>query len=217
MSGPNDQGTGRVARVTAEIQRMLAGEALPAIKESADAQMSDLGDPGQIPSSVAKAFGEARRATNEAYDDASARGAAALKQQATQSGMNYNPGAVSEAATTLDKNMQASRSQTVRALAFEEAQYGMNQTNALLGNLTGQAGNLFSGALGFGQNAQNAFGVVNQYQQQRQQQSAQIGSVAGTILGGVVGSLVPGLGTVVGAGLGGAAGGAVGGYFGGGG
>lgn len=213
MSVPNDAGT--TARASAELQQSLAGISLPAIKEALSAYMSDLGQPGQEPSSVRKAYGDVRAGLASDYEANRARMSAYIKQQALQSGTNYSPQAQTEVMTTLGNQLQSSEAQQMRALNFQEAQAGMNQTNALLSNITGTSGNILSGALKFGSNQLQTDQILQQYRQQQQQQSATYGSLAGTVVGGLVGSyLLPGLGTAGGAALGGALGGAAGGYFG---
>jgi hypothetical protein len=122
--------------------------------------------------------------------------------------MSYNPSALSDSGDALAMELNRSREQRMRALRFQEAQAGQNQTNYLLSQLTQTGGNLMQGSLGFGQNAFQAGGLLNQLSQQNGQQ----GSLYGSILGGILGSVVsPGAGTA----LGSAAGGAVGGWIGG--
>ena len=208
MSQP-DNTAGTTAKASAELERALAGISLPAITEALNAFTADLGQPGQEPSSIRKAYGEVRSNLRQDFESVKNSAAATVKQQALQSGMNYNPQAVNEALTTVATNLQGSEMQQLRALNFAESQAGLNQTNALLSNITGTAGNLLSGAFRFGGNALQSDQILRQYQQQAQQQGSTYGALAGSILGTLI---YPGIGTA----LGGALGGAAGGYFGGG-
>jgi hypothetical protein len=113
--------------------------------------------------------------------------------------------------TQLSNQLSDSEHQQIRALNFQEAQAGQNQTNQLLSNITGTSGNILSGALRFGGNALQSDQLLQQYQQQQRQQNSQYGSIAGTIVGGAIGTYFGN--PVLGAGLGGSAGGFIGGLW----
>lgn len=216
MTGGGDNATGTTARASAELQQALARLSLPAIREALASYQADLGQPGQEPSSIRKAYGDVRAGLQQDYADNRERSAAYIKQQALQSGTNYSPQAMSETMAQVNAGLRNSEAQQLRALNFQEAQAGLNQTNALLSNITGVSGQVLGGSMRFGGNALQSDQILQQYQQQAQQQNSTYGALAGTVLGGILGSIVPGVGTAVGAGVGGALGGAAGGYFGGG-
>lgn len=196
-----------IGRASAEFRQIIANLALPAIQQSADAMLADLGQVGEEPASVRRAFGEARQMLGRDYSSELTRGRATIDQAARQSGLNYNPAAISDATGLFERQLAEIQARRQRSLQFAEANAGQNQTNYLLSALTGQAGQLFGGALGFGQNALTGAGILNQLEQQGGQRGATYGSIAGTIIGGLIGN-------APGAAIGGAAGGAVGGYFG---
>lgn len=216
----SDAGTesaARTSRVSAELLRQLSGLALPAVKQAMSANLEDLGQPGSVPASVTRAFGAARESVNRDFDTANARGAATIQQATLQSGGAYSPDAVGRATEQFVDSVARDRANTLRALRFQEANAGMNQSNLLLSQLIGQSGTLSSGAMGFGQNALQSSQLLSQLSAQRRQQGSTYGAIAGTILGGALGAAGTfGLGTAAGAAAGGALGGAVGGYFGGG-
>lgn len=212
MSGLENT-AGTTARASAELQSQLAGLSLPAIKEALAAWTADLGTPGQEPSSIRKAFGDLRTGVKQDFADNRERSAAYIKQQALQSGTNYSPQAMSETMSQLSSGLRSSEAQQLRAINFQEAQAGLTQTNSLLSNITGTAGQTLSGSMRFGGNALQSDQLLAQYEQQQRQQNAQYGAYAGTAIGGLLGSIFPGVGTAVGAGVGGAAGGLVGGIW----
>lgn len=203
---------GTTARASAELQQSLAGLSLPAIKEALAAWSADLGQPGQEPSSIRKAFGNIRAGVKEDFAANRERSAAYIKQQALQSGTNYSPQAMSETMSQLSSGLRSSEAQQLRAINFQEAQAGLTQTNSLLSNITGTAGRTLGGSLSFGGNALQSDQLFAQYEQQQRAQNSQYGSIAGTIAGGLIGTLLGGQ-TALGAGLGGAAGGAIGGIW----
>lgn len=205
--GPGADAAGTTAKASAELQRQLADLSLPAIKEALGQWGADLGTPGQEPSSIRRAYGQARASLREDFAGNEEVAAATLKQQALQSGGNANPGAVNEAMGLLGQRLASSEGQQMRALNFQEAQAGLNQTNSLLSNITGASGNLLSGSFRFGGQALQADQLLAQYQQQQSQQYSTYGALAGSILGTIA---YPGIGTAIGGALGGAAGG----YFG---
>lgn len=209
----SENAAGTTARASAELQQTLAGISLPAIREALAAYSADLGQPGQEPSSIRKAFGDVRTGLQQDYAASRERSAAYIKQQALQSGTSYSPQAVSEASTQLAQGLNASEAQQLRAINFQEAQAGLTQTNSLLSNITGTAGRALSGSLQFGGNALQSDQILAQYQAQQRQQNAVYGSIAGTVLGGIFGSIVPGIGTVAGAGIGAGLGGAGASFF----
>lgn len=188
---------------------------MPALGLAGQSAIADLGAPGTEPASVRSAFATARLKTEQDYDSASARAQAEIKQEAGQSGMNYSPAAVSETTSLATQSIDQARSQSLRGLAFDEANSGLSQTNFLLSSLIRTGGTAASGAMGFGQGAIGAGQILSSLAQQGQQQGATYGSLIGTVAGGVLGSYFPGVGTAVGAGLGSAAGGALGGWLGG--
>lgn len=217
MSAP-DSGAGQVARVSAELQKKLADISLPAITGALDQMTQDLGAPGQVPGSVAAAYGEVRSDMREDFEAERDRGAATIRQRALQGGIGYAGDAIGAATERLGRNLSANEAGSLRALRFQEAQAGLSQTNQLLSNITGSAGSLLSGSLRFGQNALQADQVLQSMQAAAASRGSTIGGIAGTVLGGIAGTfLLPGLGTAAGASLGGALGGAAGGYLGGGG
>ena len=212
MTPPTDS-TAQTAAASAELQTQLAGLSLPAIQQALTSWGSDLGKPGTEPASVSAAYGDIRSGMASDYAQERTQSAAYLKQQALQSGINYSPQAQSEAFTGLSNQLQSQEAQQLRAVNFQEAQAGLNQTNSLLSNITGTAGNVLGGAFSFGGNALQSDQVLQQYQQQARQQGSTYGAAAGTIIGGILGSYFPVVGTAIGAAAGGALGGAAGGYF----
>lgn len=214
MQNPGTEAAGQQARATAELQQTLSGIALPALRDVLGISLSDLGQPGQEPDSVRRAFGDARQSVNQDYAAANERGTAAIRQQALQSGMNYNPQAVSATVAQLGSSLEQQRAQSQRALSFQESQAGLTQTNQLLSMINSGAGNLLSGSLRFGLNALGADQTLSQLYAQNQQQGSVYGSLAGTVIGGLLGTVAGG-NTYLGASLGGAAGGALGGLIGG--
>jgi hypothetical protein len=209
MSGgdPGQEAGASIGRASAELQRIFANLALPAIQQAASAYQADLGQPGQVPASVTRAFGEAREAVGRDFDTSNARGRATIQQASLQSGMGHNPAAISEASERFVEELEGARTRRMRALQFAEAQAGQNQTNYLLSQLIGQGGGLLGGSLGFGQNALQGAGLLSQAFQQQSNQWATYGGMAGSVLGGAFGGP---FGAAIGGGVGGAAGGYLG-------
>jgi hypothetical protein len=206
MDNPGLDAAGQTARASSELQQALSALALPAIKQAMGAQFEDLAGPGQIPVSVSRAFGQAREATLKDFDTANVRGRATIQQASLQSGLHYDPASVSAASVQLGQSLDESRANAIRALNFKEANAGLNQTNYLLSQLTGESGQLLSGAMNFGGNALQSSNLLSQ----QYQQGAQTGGTIGSVLGAVIGTAAGG-NTALGAGLGGL----VGSYFGG--
>jgi hypothetical protein len=212
-SNPGQESASAIQRASAELQQITAGLALPAMTQAAGAWLADLQQPGQEPLSVRRAFGEARAGVNADAETANAGGRATIRQASLQSGMAYNPAALSEATDAYSRQLEQIRIRQMRSLQFQEAQAGQNQTNQLLSQLIGTGGSILSGAGGYGQGALQGANLMSGISQQTSRQNSTYGSIAGTVIGGLLGSVVPGLGTTVGAGLGGAAGGAIGGMW----
>lgn len=207
-SNPGTEAAGTTARSSAELQQALSNIALPALRDVLKTGLADLGQPGSEPDSVAKAFGSARESINSDYAATNERGAATIKQQALQSGMNYNPQAVSATISQLGNSLEAQRAQSQRALSFQEAQAGQNQTNQLLSQINQGAGSVLSGSLRFGQNALGSDQLLSNLYAQNQQQGATYGGLLGSVIGTAI---YPGLGTALGGAVGGLAGGLIGG------
>lgn len=208
MNNPGLDAAGQTARSSSELQQALAALALPAMKQAMGTQFADLGVPGQIPPSISRVFGEAKDATIKDFDTANVRGRATIQQAALQSGLHYDPAAVGAATARLGMSLDESRANSIRALNFKEANAGLNQTNYLLSQLTGESGQLLSGAMGFGQNALQSSNLLSQ----QYQQNSQTGAAIGSTFGAVAGSVFPGIGTAIGAGIGGLAGAYFGGH-----
>jgi hypothetical protein len=179
--------------------------------QASQAWLADLQQPGMEPLSVRRAFGEARAGLSTDTETANASGRATIRQAALQSGMNYNPAALSEATDAYSRQLEQIRVRRMRALQFQEAQAGQNQTNQLLTQLIGSGGSLLSGAGGYGQGALQGANLMGQISQQTSQQNATYGSIAGTVIGGLLGTVAGN--PYLGASLGGAAGGAIGGMW----
>lgn len=213
--GGDNEGTklqGEIARASAEFQANFAREALPSIREAAGLMMGEL-NPGGPPTGVQSAFSEARSTLKGEFEADRKRAAAAIKQEALQSGMNYSPAAVTEAITGAETNIARDQGARMRALNFEEANVGMNQTNRLIGNLLKTGSATAQGGIAFGGNALNSASILSALNQQNSQQNATYGSMIGTVAGGLLGSLAFGVGAAPGAAAGGAVGGLVGGWF----
>lgn len=212
-SDPGTQAAGNTAYASSRLQEALANLSLPAITQALDAYTTDLGRPGQEPASVRKAYGDARSQLNQDYETNKLQSKAYLDQQFLQSG-GGSQAALGEAQGQVSRGIDQNLTQARRALNFQEAQTGLNQTNQLISGINGVGGNLLSGSLRFGSNALQSDQLLSQISQQNQSQGATYGSIAGTVLGGILGTFAGG-NTVLGAGAGGALGGALGGYFGG--
>lgn len=212
-SNPGSEAAGQTARSSAELQKALSDIALPALRDVLTSASRDLGAPGSEPDSVSKAFGDARTSIQQDYATQNERGQAAIKQQALQSGQGgfVNQDALHETIQGFGQNLENSRSQSLRALNFREAQTGLNQTNQLLSSVNANAGSVLSGSLRFGQNALGSDQLLSQIYQQNQSQGAQYGAIAGTVIGAALSPYTGGLSIPIGSALGGA----VGGYFGG--
>lgn len=208
---PGQEAASGVSRAVAELQQTTSTLALPAMRDAAAAWLSDLGTPGQLPESVRTAFSQARTDVNQDAAASGVRGAATIRQAALQSGMGYNPGALSEATDNYQQQLEQIRIRRLRSLQFQEAQAGQGHTNALLGQLIGTGGNILGGAGGYGANALQGANLLNQAYAQQSSQNATYGSIAGTIIGGALG--MAGGNPMLGASLGGAAGGAIGGSW----
>jgi hypothetical protein len=211
-SNPGTEAAGQTANASAELSKLLADLALPALKTVVDRSIADLGSPGSEPASVKAAYGVARSTLNQDYDTSVDQGKMLIAQQAKQSGMNYNPSAISEASQSLGYNLELGRSNALRGLNFQEAQTGMGQTNSLLSNLSSVGGNLMGGSLRMGSNALQSDQLLAQLSQQNSQQGATIGGLVGTGIGAIFSAYTGGLSIPLGA----AAGSAVGGWLGGG-
>ena len=206
-SNPGTEAAGQTAQSAANLQQALSNIALPALQDVLGTSLADLGSPGQEPNSVSKAFGDARNSVNQDSQAANASGSAAIQQQALQSGQPYNRQAVSDTMTQLGSGLEQQRAQSQRALSFQEAQAGQNQTNQLLSSINQGAGSILSGSMRFGTNAMSSDQLLSNLYAQNQQQGATYGSV----IGGLIGSYFGPVGTAAGAGIGGLAGVAIGG------
>lgn len=206
-SNPGSEAAGQTAESAALLQKALAGVALPALRDVLGRSISDLGTPGSEPDSVKKAFGEARDSIQQDYSATNDSGVAAIKQQALQSGQPYNPSAVSATISKFGSGLEEQRAQSQRALSFQEAQAGQNQTNQLLSSINQGAGSVLGGSLRFGQNALQSDQLLSSLYAQNSSEGGAIGGV----IGGIVGSYFGPVGTAAGAGLGGLAGSYIGG------
>ncbi len=206
-TNPGSDAAASTARSSAELQQALSSIALPALRDVLTYSMRDLGQPGSEPDSVSKAFGDARSSIRASYDNSNARGTAAIKQQALQSGQNFNGAALQSTLTQFGSQLDQGRTQSLRALNFQESQAGLNQTNQLLSQVNSGAGSLLSGSMQFGRNALQSDQLLSQLYGQNQAQGAQYGALAGSLIGTLI---YPGIGTALGGALGGVAGGALG-------
>lgn len=204
-----DGGAGSTARASAELQQALAGISLPAIREALAAYTGDLGQPGQEPSSIRKAYGDLKAGVKQDFAANRTAAAAYIKQQALQSGGLNTGAAQNEALGILSQGLRSSEAQQLRAINFQEAQSGLNQTNMLLSNITGVAGRALSGSMGFGSNALQSDQLLAQYEAQARQQNAQYGAYAGTVLGAILAPYTGGASIPIGS----AAGGLIGGLW----
>lgn len=210
-SNPGTDAAASTARSSADLQKALSDIALPALRDVLTYSMRDLGQPGTEPDSVSKAFGDARTSIQGNYDNSNARGTAAIKQQALQSGMNYNGAAVNSTISQFGSQLEQGRATSLRALNFQESQAGLNQTNQLLSQINSGAGGILGGSLRFGQNALGSDQLLSQLYQQNQSNGATYGAIGGTIIGAALSPYTGGLSIPIGS----AVGGAVGGYIGG--
>lgn len=201
---------GSIARSAAEFQKAFADTALPSIKEAAGLLLNDL-NPGGPPSSVSAAFGTARSTMTANFEADKKRAAAGVNQEALQSGLNYSPAAVSEVQEGLRRQIESDQGQRMRALNFEEANVGMNQTNRLIASLLQTGSQTAQGSIGFGNNANFGASLLSQIQGRNRSQNSTYGSIAGTVVGGAIGYFAGN--PFLGASLGGAAGGAIGGML----
>jgi hypothetical protein len=206
----NDAGSdvqGSVALTSAELQKALSGVAIPALRSGIAKLLADLGDPGQEPASVKKEYAQARTQSMADFDAAQKSSEAGIRQELLQSGGRFSPQATAEAVGSSARLIDRSRSQSLSALDFSEANQGMQQTDFLLSALGGAGRSAASGALGFGANASGAGGIMSQISQRNAAQGSTYGALAGTLIGALFG----GYGAPIGAALGGVAGGIYGG------
>jgi hypothetical protein len=212
MSDPGSEAAGQQSRASAELSETLARLGLPALNTVIDTAKKDLGAPGSEPASVQRAYGEARQRTVQDFQTAQEGGKNLIEQQAKQQGLNYEPGAISSATSNLGRTMEIDKSNTLRALNFQEAQQGMSQQNSLINSLFGAGGNALSGSLKFGQNSLQSDQLMQQISARNASMGSTIGGLVGTGLGIALSGYTGGLSIPVGA----AAGGAIGGWIGGG-
>jgi hypothetical protein len=206
------EAAGQISRASAEFQKAFADQALPSIREAARLMLEEL-NPGGVPSSVQAAFGEARAKLGTEFEADKARSLASLKQAALQSGLDFQPAAISEAAGQITRSIDREQGARMRALNFEEANIGLNQTNRMIANILKTGSSTAQGAIGFGGNALNSANLLSQINQQQSQQNATYGSMIGSIVGGIGGSFFGPGGTMVGMGVGSGVGGAIGGLW----
>jgi hypothetical protein len=214
MSNTGAAAVERSARSSAELEKALADISFPALARALGEQLGDLGAPGSEPASVASQFRQARETLMGDYSAEQERAKADILQQARSSGYNYSPQAISEATSSASRTLASGEARSLRALNFQEANAGLDQTNQMLNAINAGAGNVLSGSFRFGQNALQADQLLAQAIEMRRRQNSTYGGIAGTVVGGILGSYFPGVGTALGAGVGGALGGAAGGFFG---
>lgn len=198
----------KVALRSAELQKAIAEFANPALRESLQRMIADLGDPGNEPASVKKEFNEAKRTTNQAFDVAQKVSAAEIKQDILQSGARgFNPRVTEAITSRASRNIEGGRTQALGSLDFEEASAGLGQTNYLLTSMLKAGATAGQGAFGYGSNAMGAGQILSAQSAQSRQQGSTYGAIAGTILGALLSPYTGGMSIPIGSALGGAAGG----------
>ena len=183
-------------------QNSFIATAYPAIQQVLSQYMSDLGTPGSEPTSVKNLFSSARNQLGSQFSQAELSNSNSIATTARSMGLDYNKQALQSAQSQAQQGLEAQRAQALNNLSFQEGQWGMNQTNALLSQM-GQIERGLSGAgLGFGQAGVGELGLISNT-------DPWAGVAGGAISGAGTGAELGPWGAVAGGIVGGAAG-----YFG---
>ena len=199
MSGESAQARAaqRITTQNATYSDLLAQQVLPALQGLTARANNELGsDFGSIRS----AFGQARKETGAAFDQAGTAASALTRQQALQSGGLFPEAAVHDLIGQQAHQLNLERSQAMGGLKFQEQQAKMTEFNTLMNTLGGVNQQYLGLGSGFGQAALGGAAGMSQT-------SALGGALGGAATGASLGtSISPGWGTLIGGVVGGAAG-----------
>lgn len=202
-SSPQQGAASDIQNRLATYNKSFAGMSLPALEQALSQITADFGAPGQEPSSVAALFKSTRAEYGKGFDLAEKRSTAAIAQQAKQMGMDFRPDALAAAQGMAKTGLEAQRADTMAALTTEEANMGLEQTDALLARMGNIEKMLQGGIAGYA-------GAASSFLPDMSKKNPWMSALGGAASGAAMGTEIsPGYGTLIGAVVGGAAG-----YFG---
>lgn len=198
MTSPRDQAAGDLAQTQAQLNRTLANESFPMLQQTLariTAQLQNGGD-----QATNAAFANAQRDLDAGYAQQSRSSAELFRQQAKQSGMEFDPAQIQATIGQNQRNLDTSQFIASKELEYQKAGAGLQNYNYLM-NLLGTGGNQMVGlGQGFVGNQMNAIAGMNSM-------SPGQGALGGMATGAGIGTQIyPGWGTVIGAAVGAGAG-----------
>ena len=202
---PQQEAAGQIQQQNSENQIRLLNQSLPALQQVLAAFGSDLSGPGGEPASVAKFFSNTRNAVGTNYQQAELSSSNAIATSAKSMGLDYRPDAITAAQTTAKQTLEQRKAASLQDLSMEEATFGLNATEALLGRMGRIESMLAAASTGYGS---AALGAAGSLPNTTPGGAALGGASAGA---GIGNSIYPGWGALIGGAIGGAYGYASGG------
>jgi hypothetical protein len=202
-AGGNNAAT--IQNISSQREQDLFNLGYPGFRLAMNDFVTDLGQPGQEPNSVRKAFGGIRDMQTQMFDQGAAAIPGAVDYQGTATGYRGGAGANDAAKKEALFSLESRRRNQGQLLNQQETDTAMKVQDYDLGQIMSMSGGALNTARGFTNDALGAAG----YNKSNPWGSAISGAASGAALGT---SVAPGWGTVIGGVVGGAAG-----YFSGGG
>jgi hypothetical protein len=192
----------QIQRLQAQHEHDLFSVGSPGLRLALGDFIKDLGQPGQEPESVKKAFGEARGLQDQQFEQQAGSIPLTAAQQAKQSGFRGSAGTIDRSSSEALYQLEGQRRQAQNQLQMQEVDASLQQRDFDLSQILGLSEGSIASSFGFSRNQLAAAGLDNR--------NAFGGALSGAVSGASLGtSISPGWGTLIG----GVAGGAVG-YFG---
>lgn len=196
---PQEAAADNYQRTQASLAKQMADFGLPAIAGAGQRAWDTLRGFNEVPTDIAKVFGDARAGLEANFEQAGRVNAAQLQQSAVQSGGVFTTGQVDSAVKQAAFGLAKQKEQSDQRLNFQEATAGMDQFNTLVGFLGGGAQSALGLGRGFSQNQAGAIGGMSN-------QSVFGSTIGGASAGASAGSVAGPWGTLIGGVAGGAAG-----------
>ncbi len=192
---------GELQRTQAQHQMDLFNIGSPALRLALSDFIKDLGQPGQEPESVKKAFSQMRDLQTRQFEGAAAGVPTDVAYQMKAQGYRGAAGVGEESTKGALFELEKQRRAQERLLTQQESDASLQQRDFDLSQILGIGAGGFASSLGFSRNALAATG----YNQRNPWGSALSGAASGASIGSM---FAPGLGTALGGVIGG-----IGGYF----
>ncbi len=194
METQGQEQAGIVQRTQAQHQLDLFNIGSPAFRLALADFVKDLGQPGQEPESVKKAFSEMRDLQTRQFEGAAAGVPTDVAYQMKATGYRGATGAGGEAAKGALYELEKNRRAQERLLTQQESDAALQQRDFDLSQILGIGAGGFQSSLGFSQNALRASG----YNQTNPWGSALSGAVSGASTGAMFGGVGAPVGAIAG-------------------